>query len=273
MIDEVKKYVREFDNFNELITISKQIFVDKNKSNEIRDTNEWNFPLLLIYTKYVSTCESVLILCQQGKGHDAACLTRSLPESLINFLTILKNPKYYGLMYRRSYFITRLEGHGKTKNHEFNKGKDYFDWNIDEFMIEEEIKSQDEALIKINPDYNKIDQSKHDQRGEWSGLSFKEMANSLGKEVLWQYEYYYWLLSDFSHNNPFWLQVDFINDNDSHKIKIGENPSQDFVQFITMVAGEYLLNMIVNANTFFQLGKENIIEPVKNEYYRIQNNS
>lgn len=261
------KYSQQFLVVEELLQLGRDIFREKISNETIKDDNEYNLPMLMIYTRFLKSNAALIDLCRSGFGEDAGTILRTMLEQVLNFFYLSKDPSRNGLLYMRSQLVTRLESHRKLRRLAPEAMQEEFDWMVDEVKTEEALKARDEEIFKIDNTYDKDLQKKADALGRWSGKSLRQMADESEKELLWQYDLSYWMFSDFVHGNPSWCGSTVAYEPTNRRISLSDQPSERYVEAILLGSGEYLLNLVIKANEFFSLGKQKEIEQAKTRFY------
>lgn len=261
-----EKYQEQLDAVQNVIDFASQLLSEKIADGEIRAENEYNLPLCLIYVRSLKTAQALHLCCREGYGEDASILLRTLIESLINFFYITAAPEKNGALYNRFALATRLEQHKRLRDHAPSARISEFDWILDETKTMEALKEYNEKLKQMDTHFDAKHQETCDKRGWWSGKAPRQMAEELGKEFLWQYDFSHWLFSGFVHSNP--TTYSSVAKQQVDRIVLSNRPDGKYVLEALLGCGEYLVNWIIRANDFFSTGKDDAIKGVIDRFYK-----
>lgn len=262
VMDEIQVQRQQIlDLLKKIINLGETLFDEKLSKGELKNDNEYNLPLLIIYFKSIKTGKAIHLLCSENFGEDAGNLARSLLESIINFNYLTKEPKKYGLLYRRYAVVERLTTHELIRNIAANLGEDSFDWMVDETAYKEAFKELEEKLCQTDIHYDKKKQKEFDNIHRWSGKSLREMAKDD------EFEQVYHTFSGYVHPSPEWIIKFAAGKGD--EIILDLRTKEEVMRPLISYVAISLLDLVREANKFFSLTKDGPINELLDEFHKI----
>lgn len=210
-----------------------KVRIDKNKPQQAL----YCYQLAKLHTTY----GAVIKLIGQDYGVDAAILTRSMLNNLINMIWIEKRASknrtkrfiQYHMLIRKKY-LDRVRKH------------------YGEHRAFAKVLSEEKQILA---DYRKIKNKFPDKRKDWSGISISERAHEINFD--YDYEVAYFLLSSIEHSDIY-SSKEFIESIDPTQmvIKFKGGPSDAWVKESAIIGTKYMGQGIELFIKVFKLDKK-----------------
>lgn len=226
-IQEKYKYII---NFNQELRDVADIAINR----EYKNQNDKQFFTSFCLGKAYKTHLSILTLCKQGYGEDAAILARSLYELMINLIYILNDSSGERLKRYASYdWIIRQQIYEYAKTVP-EMVKMIEERGIDPRPGDETPKDIAEQAKECKEKYN------FRSYGGWSDKSIAKMAEEVGR--VGAYRTVYSLFSNFTHTAPRAMN-DYIKENkDGFTVEVG--PTENFVEETLVASFDFFITII-----------------------------
>lgn len=216
---------------------------------------------LFILTRSIKTYSSIIILCREGCGQDAAALLRGLLENLITAEYILYDPHhandlasrfvaYKWIIFKRSLGEQEkaLAAASMEKKKEFNRHKAEVMRHVEEFKKKFDVTS-DRALVT------------------WSGKTVRDMAKHVSPQLLAEYDETFRQCSKFSHPSILGDNEYMIRENKN--LVFSPQPSGIGVVVNLRLAVRYFLDLAELVNEQLDLHSDRRIARVREAYQLI----
>lgn len=204
--------------------------------------------------KAYKTHGSVLLLCRQGYGQDAAILVRSLIDLLITLLYILNDPSNERISRYFSYdwiLCKKMFEYAKTKPH-LLKALEVNDVNP----------LPDKLTTKEIEEHARLAQEKYHYGRDWSIHNMRDMAKEVGEEDL--YLTMYKLQSQLIHTAPRTMNEYIKKEDEGYKIEVGQNTR--WVEEALVSAFDCFYMIIGQYDKLLELGFANQLDDVAKRY-------
>ncbi|MDD5147799.1 MAG: DUF5677 domain-containing protein [Candidatus Daviesbacteria bacterium] len=225
----LKKSSKLFKYNNELRKIA-----DEAIKREYYDQEDKQFFSGFFLGKAYKTHHSILTLCRQGQGENAAMLARSLFDLLITLLYILKDPTSYRLQRYADYDWV-------IRQNVYEYAKDVPDLIK---LIEERGKNpkpQDNTPQEISYKAKSVQEKyKYKTYLGWSDKSLSKMAEEVGRKG--PYRTVYNIFSQFIHTAPRVVN-DYVKEKEG-KFLIETGPTDNFVEEVLVASFDFFISIL-----------------------------
>lgn len=228
-----------------------KMVVDRARTIARLEATPINFFIALVIGKVVKTHNAILILCTNGYGEDAAILTRSIFETLLNIEYILKE--------NTEERINRYIEHSRKIKGMYlqalSKHTDAVAYSDSELNDEEKQKIINDAAIA---------QEKYDFKiNGWSDQSGYKMAEDVG--MLADYEMFYKMMCGLAHTDILALDG-YASADKEESPKINMDPSDRYVEVTLVSVFEYILKIVDKWNDLLKLQMDDDLQKFFDEY-------
>lgn len=228
-----------------------KMVVDRARAIVRLEATPINFFIALVIGKVVKTHNAILILCTNGYGEDAAILTRSIFETLLNIEYILKENseervnRYIEHSRKiKGIYLQALSTHTDAAAHSDSALSDEEKQKI----ISEDAMVQEKYNFKING---------------WSDKSGYKMAEDVG--MLADYEMFYKMMCGLAHTDILALDG-YASVDKEESPKINMDPSDKYVEVTLVSVFEYFLKIVDKWNDLLKLDMDNDLQKFFDEY-------
>lgn len=246
-----KEYEKEIDFAERL----KNLAV-KEKSKIIHLEGAVLIVSTLLMNSSIKTYDAIIFVAQQGFGQQALTLVRAILENSINFQYIVNDPEDRSRQYLE---YTKKERYKLVEALE----KAYGAEAVGNLFSEEVLRS-------VKRDYENIGFNFSDKkyRYSWSGKPIKKMAEETGFEF--HYDVLYRILCYHTHSSPSGVISGVKAHANEEKVDISYGPSKELVGEAFLYSYDPFIRIIGNYNDLHNLGFDDKIEMVVEEYERFR---
>ena len=234
----------------ELSKLCEKIFAKHIKSENDKDTF-----LAFVLAKAYKSHKSIMLLCDNQSGQDAAIIVRSLFDLMVNLLYIFQT----------------------DSNERFNR-YGAFDWvlrkrmidyaksnkNMIEMIEQRAVKKQfgDDQLEEINKQAKEA-QIKYKFKTGWSDKTIEQMAREVGKND--HYQTVYRLQSNVSHSNSRSM-LEYVKIQEDKSLLFDIGGSDVWAEESLVAASDFFLSIIAKINSMLKLGIDEELDSITKRF-------
>lgn len=254
MLEELKKFEVElylrcqkyFDS--NFYSFKKMFAIVKENEGRIKTPDDITTAISFLFFKSFKTYWSILLLCKRGFAQDAAILTRSLIENVVDMYWISnKDKKERARKFVNYTIVMRKQIYSKYKKHKIFK-----------LLTPERLRMMGSAE-EIEKMYTQV---KRDYPNEtsWSGKNLRCRAEEKGVDLGYDYEFYYWYFSLLSHSTVGGKLTFTKVEGESEIFFYGPSFSPEIMIQILVLSYKYILSAFIKFNSVFDLHQEGAIK-------------
>lgn len=227
-----------------------KIFLKHIESKSDRDTF-----MAFVLAKAYKSHKSVMLLCDNRSGQDAAILVRSLFDLMVNLLYIFQTDRN-GRFERYCAFDWIL----RRRMHDYAKSKE----TILKQMEQREIKRQygDDKIKEIYEEAQKA-QDKYGFKTGWSDKTIEQMAKDVGRGD--EYQTVYRLQSNVSHSNSRSM-LEYVKIQEDGSLLFDIEGGDAWIEESLVASFDFMLSIITKINDEINLGMDKELEDITKEY-------